>query len=322
MCIAMAGDFNPDEAIKIIDKYFGSWVPGNVPEFHKTKEDPITSPIIRLVNGQDPESLTMAFRIEEGNGSRDALLAQAMEYVLNIRLEEHVLRRMIVKACMTFSGEIFNTSILVTMLNAQQGKFVYYDNYKDSISLLDNPFTGDSAYMLLNVNSGLPPVVVSDEVSRKNEAIKDLVTSLRKRPGIFPFSNVTESSLRDRIQDLDEEEKRICLYILEEYRAAQLASFSDSVLAKAMARTEKALRNKLELSFPEMDWLIKRSSGESACQGVSVALNGGNGNVALVIKKDAVDSYRAKLEEYEHIFGFKVKTGEFLPCAAAEVFRK
>ena len=83
MCIAMAGDFNPDEAIKIIDKYFGSWKPGNVPAFHKVKEEPVTSPIIRLVNGQDPESLTIAFRIEEGNGSRDALLAQAMEMVLN-----------------------------------------------------------------------------------------------------------------------------------------------------------------------------------------------------------------------------------------------
>ena len=83
MCIAMAGDFNPDEAIKIIDKYFGSWVPGTVPTFTKVKEEPITSPIIRLVNGQDPESLTIAFRIEEGNGSRDALLAQAMEMVLN-----------------------------------------------------------------------------------------------------------------------------------------------------------------------------------------------------------------------------------------------
>ena len=82
MCIAMAGDFNPDEAIKIIDKYFGSWVPGTVPEFKKVKEEPITSPIIRLVNGQDPESLTIAFRIEEGNGSRDAFLAQAMKMVL------------------------------------------------------------------------------------------------------------------------------------------------------------------------------------------------------------------------------------------------
>ena len=83
MCIAMSGDFNPDEAIKVIDKYFGSWKPGTVPTFTKVKEEPITSPIIRLVNGQDPESLTIAFRIEEGHGSRDALLAQAMEMVLN-----------------------------------------------------------------------------------------------------------------------------------------------------------------------------------------------------------------------------------------------
>ncbi len=83
MCVAMAGDFNPDEVIKIVDKYFGSWKPGTVPAFTKVKEQPITSPIIRLVNGQDPANLTIAFRIEEGHGSRDALLAQAMEMVLN-----------------------------------------------------------------------------------------------------------------------------------------------------------------------------------------------------------------------------------------------
>ena len=83
MCVAMAGDFNPDEVIKIIDKYMGGWKPGTVPTFTKVKEEPITSPIIRLVNGQDPANLTIAFRIEEGNGSRDALLAQAMEMVLN-----------------------------------------------------------------------------------------------------------------------------------------------------------------------------------------------------------------------------------------------
>ena len=82
MCVAMAGDFNPDEVIKIIDKYFGSWEPGSVPAFTKVKEKPITSPIVRLVNGQDPANLTIAFRIDEGHGSRDALLAQAMKVVL------------------------------------------------------------------------------------------------------------------------------------------------------------------------------------------------------------------------------------------------
>ena len=83
MCVAMAGDFDPDEVIKIIDKYMGSWKPGTVPTFTKVKEAPITTPVVCLVNGQDPENLTIAFRIEEGNGSHDALLAQAMEMVMN-----------------------------------------------------------------------------------------------------------------------------------------------------------------------------------------------------------------------------------------------
>ena len=83
MCIAMSGDFDPDEVIKIIDKYFGTWKPGNVPAFTKVAEQPITSPVSRTINGLDPENLTIAFRINEGNGSRDVLLAEAMEEILN-----------------------------------------------------------------------------------------------------------------------------------------------------------------------------------------------------------------------------------------------
>lgn len=83
MCVAMAGDFDPDEAIKIIDKYMGGWRPSPVPTFTKVAEAPITSPIVRTITGLDPESLTIAFRIDEGNGSHDALLAEALENILN-----------------------------------------------------------------------------------------------------------------------------------------------------------------------------------------------------------------------------------------------
>ena len=83
MCVSMAGDFDPDEVIKIIDKYFGCWKPGTVPTFTKVEEQPITSPITRTITGLDPENLTIAFRINEGNGSRDALLADATENILN-----------------------------------------------------------------------------------------------------------------------------------------------------------------------------------------------------------------------------------------------
>lgn len=83
MCVSMAGDFDPDEVIKIIDKYFGCWKPGTVPTFTKVPESPITSPVVRTVTGLDPESIVIAFRLNEGNGSRDAMLADALESILS-----------------------------------------------------------------------------------------------------------------------------------------------------------------------------------------------------------------------------------------------
>lgn len=83
MCISLAGDFNPDEAIVIIDKYFGNMKPGNVPEFKIVPEREITTPIVKEVVGLDAENVTIAYRIVAGNGSRDVLLANLLESVLN-----------------------------------------------------------------------------------------------------------------------------------------------------------------------------------------------------------------------------------------------
>lgn len=83
ICISLAGDFDPDQAIRIIDKYWGSMKPGNVPEFHKVPEAPITSVITKTVSGLDAENTMRAYRLDEGNGSRDALLASLLESVLN-----------------------------------------------------------------------------------------------------------------------------------------------------------------------------------------------------------------------------------------------
>lgn len=83
ICISMAGDFDPDEAIKIIDKYWGNMKPGNVPAFVKTPEAPITTPIVKNITGLDPENLTVAYRINEGNGSRQIMLAELLGEMLN-----------------------------------------------------------------------------------------------------------------------------------------------------------------------------------------------------------------------------------------------
>ncbi len=83
ICISMAGDFDPDEAIRIIDKYWGNMKPSHVPELQFEREQPITSVITRTVSGLEAENTVRAYRLNSGNGSHDAMLADLLESVLN-----------------------------------------------------------------------------------------------------------------------------------------------------------------------------------------------------------------------------------------------
>ena len=68
VAICMAGDFNPEEVIAIIDKYFGQWQPGEdvkQPEFAAMQ--PITSPRDTSVYGLEAESLVLGWRFDRGN---------------------------------------------------------------------------------------------------------------------------------------------------------------------------------------------------------------------------------------------------------------
>ena len=77
MAIIMAGDFNPDEAIKIINKYMGQMKAKKIPEFTFTPEKPITSPIVKEVVGKDAEFVYIAWRFDNPNSAQYPLLEMA-----------------------------------------------------------------------------------------------------------------------------------------------------------------------------------------------------------------------------------------------------
>ena len=68
VAICMAGDFDPDEVIAILERHFGSWKPNNNlyrPEFAPLK--PITAPIDTTVMGQEAEFVALGWRFGAGN---------------------------------------------------------------------------------------------------------------------------------------------------------------------------------------------------------------------------------------------------------------
>lgn len=82
IAICMSGDFNPDEAIKIIDKYFGGLAPNeNLPEFTFEPAAPITEPAVKEVYGNESEFVYIGWRTE-GAASKDAELYSLVSAIL------------------------------------------------------------------------------------------------------------------------------------------------------------------------------------------------------------------------------------------------
>ncbi len=63
MAICLAGDFDPAEMIRVIDRYFGDMEPKDLPELHLQRENPILKPVEREVFGPESEMCMMAWRL-------------------------------------------------------------------------------------------------------------------------------------------------------------------------------------------------------------------------------------------------------------------
>ncbi len=64
MAVVLAGDFDPDEAIMIVEEHFGHMEPSPVPEFSYPETPPINEPVIKEVEGRQSEFLQLAWRFE------------------------------------------------------------------------------------------------------------------------------------------------------------------------------------------------------------------------------------------------------------------
>ena len=83
MAICLSGDFDPDQMIAIIDKYFGGMKPNeNLPRIELNKEmEEIKEPIVKEVWGLEAENITLAWRFP-GAASRETEVLQVVSQIL------------------------------------------------------------------------------------------------------------------------------------------------------------------------------------------------------------------------------------------------
>jgi predicted Zn-dependent peptidase len=82
MAICLSGDFDYDNTINLIDKYWGGFERKEDPTFQVIHEEPIAGPIFNEVYGPEAERLYIGFRFDGAN-TEDAKLLTMMDMVLS-----------------------------------------------------------------------------------------------------------------------------------------------------------------------------------------------------------------------------------------------
>lgn len=81
--ICVSGDFDPDEMVAAIEKYFGDWQPNpSVPKLEIVPEKPITSPIVKDVYGLESEYMYMAWRLPGSSDIKTSAVSNIAQSIL------------------------------------------------------------------------------------------------------------------------------------------------------------------------------------------------------------------------------------------------
>lgn len=84
MAICMSGDFDPDQTIEIINKYFGHLKPNpELPKLPVTHESPVKAPVVKEVMGVDAENVTLGWRFPGAASAEEDLLNLTSEIINN-----------------------------------------------------------------------------------------------------------------------------------------------------------------------------------------------------------------------------------------------
>ena len=84
VAICLSGDFDPDQMVKIIEKYFGEWKPNkNLPTFTIKDEEPITAPKVKEILGLEAEFVLMGWRTPGASSTESELTDIVAEVLYN-----------------------------------------------------------------------------------------------------------------------------------------------------------------------------------------------------------------------------------------------
>ncbi|MDR0494035.1 MAG: galactokinase [Treponema sp.] len=244
-----------------------------------------------------------------GLGSSSAIevaSAVALKALLHARISDQDLIRQLAASHLAFFGDEPPVADYIVGFSARNDQLLLVDEQGMKAAKIKSPF---SRCKFILMDSRVPQLGVQAELAARSEALKAGLEMLSQGRQGASFREFAAMDLIDSMGDFPEEIRRRSLHVVQEIRRvldagdclerADLTGFS-----RLIFHSHESLRDLYEVSCPEIDWMVKRAQETAGVLGARMTGQGFGGCTYTIIKNEAVNGYRERLDDYERIFGF------------------
>lgn len=177
-------------------------------------------------------------------------------------------------------------------------------------------------YCYLVTDSKVPRLSIESELlSRRNDCRKCLATVSNRKPEPS-FRDLKPQDIMESMGTLPERVRRRSLHVAEEIQRVRdagiaLAAGDMAGFGRIVNHSQDSLRDLYEVSCPEIDWLVKRALEMDAVLFSRMTGRGFGGCTLTMMRREATEEYKRRLEDYERIFGFRPSIFEVRPSDGA-----
>lgn len=181
--------------------------------------------------------------------------------------------------------------------------------------------------ILLVTDSKVPNGSGYGEIDDLKKGFDECREALGKNGRLVSLRDTGTQELRGDLEELPEHLRRMAIHVIEENERVQelgeaLKTEDLTTAGKLMYRSHESLRDMLEISCPELDWLVKRAYETNGVMGSRMVGNGFGGCTINLINGNNISLYDEHLEEYDRIFGFKAETFVCSPSDGLKLLQK
>jgi galactokinase len=255
------------------------------------------------VTGDIPQQIGLA-----SSSAIETASAVALRGFYHARIADMELARQLSEAHALFFDKKPEPADYIAGLSARKDQFLLIDESNLTVQKIKSPLT---RCKILLTDSRVPRLGIDGELgTRKNELQDALDLLSQNRDTDAGFREFAETDLAESAGNLPEELRRRSLHVVQEIRrvqdAADCLSRADLPgFSRLIFHSHESLRDLFEVSCPEIDWMVKRAQETEGVLGARMTGQGFGGCTYAIVKNEAVNEYRKRLEDYERIFGFR-----------------